>query len=277
MGATRFRLAPLSKKLIALLACIALSFVALAGCTQQQADEGPDYQDEAFLTDLGKGLDARWDLTAAHDQAHPNEDATASDMKSYIQAELDAIEKYSNATFEDTKLHELAISYINALKKTSEAAESYNASNYDSLEEWSEAYNERVMVLKEILENYNVVTSDRHKDTRDEVMSDAKYAQSAADAKAAMQSLADTMVFSFTDSGYGTITGSATVANTTEYDFKSASFDVQLYDEAGVRIETDYASTENWTAGESVVFEIYVSSEKIPATVKVVPSYYEVA
>lgn len=199
-------------------------------------------------------------------------------MKSYIQAELDAIGEYPNAEFEDSKLHELAVSYINILNESMEAADSYNTSNYDSLMTWQDIYNKRTIILKDILENYEVKTSDKHEDARNTILSNGKAAQKSEDVEAAFQSIADSIEFTFASDEYGNnMHGKATVSNNTGMDFKTVLFDVQMYDEAGVRTDSTTVSTNNWNNGETVVLDTYVPSGIAPATVKVVPNHYELA
>ena len=253
-------------------------FAALAfstGCQSNTPSDEPTYADEAFLVDLGKGLDRRWDLSDEMDQNGGT--TTAEQIEELIQAELDSIEKYAGEKFEDTKLQELAISYINALKDTKDASDAFaNQNDINSYQKWQTVYNNRVMILKELLENYEVKTAEKHDSVRSGLLSAGSVAQQNADTEAALQVIADSIQFTFTDNGYGNITGAATATNNSGINFASAQFDVQLYDENGVRLETNYASVQNWNDGETVNLDIYVTSQVIPASVKIVPSYYEV-
>lgn len=268
----------MKKRLCVLLSLLAaLMFIPLAGCSQPEQDDGPEYQDAAFLTDLGRGLDARWDLIDKIQADSPDEELTSQNMTAYVQAELDAVDKYSNAAFEDSELRELAISYINVLHDSLEAAETYSVNNDVSLAEWGSIYEERTILLKEIASNYDIAVSDEHESDLSQLVSEGAAVQQTADIEAALQSIADSAQFSFVDDGYGSITGTATVTNDTGTNFTSVQFDVQLYDEAGVRTDTAYAYVDNWNSGETVNLDVYVSSGIMPVSVKVVPSYYEIA
>lgn len=264
------------KHLLASLACCAMaSLLILTGC-QGKAEDDPGYQDEAFLVDLGKGLDRRWDLSDRFDEEGAG--GTAEDLEELVQCELDSIEKYANEKFEDSKLRELAVSYINALHEQYDASDAYasTSTDIDTINKWNSVYSKRVIILKDILDNYEVKTDKKHDDVRSQIMTNGRTAQEAEDVKSALQTVADGIQFTFEDDGYGNISGSATVANGTGINFATAQFDVQLYDAAGVRIETTYASVENWNDGETVNLDIYVGDKGMPASVKVVPSYYEV-
>lgn len=252
------------------MACI----LVLTGCQGKESDD-PGYQDEAFLADLGKGLNNRWDLS---DRFERESDAslTAEQFEQLVQCELDSIEKYANEKFEDSELRELAVSYVNVLHEQQEASDLYASTSLDvdAINEWNSIYNERVSILKEILDSYEVKTDEKHENVRSQLMTDGRNAQKAANVKAALQNIADGIQFAFADDGWGNITGTATVTNNTGMNFETAQFDIQLYDEAGVRTETTYSSVENWNDGETVNIEIYVGNAGSPASVKVVPSYW---
>lgn len=266
------------KKSIAILLAIMIAAFACAGCTPQpQADEGPNYQDQAFLTDLGKGLDARWTLVDQDEENNPDEANSSEKLESYIQAELDCIDGYSNAEFEDSQLHELAISYINVLNESMKAAESYSLSDTNSLLAWNNVYSDRVIILKDLASNYAIPVSNAHQSNLKDIVADGKAAQQTEDNDAAIQQLADSIVFTFNTDEFGIVTGTATAVNSTGLNLKSVIFDVQMYDASGVRIESTTTSANNWNDGETIVLNAYVSSNTIPATVKVVPNYYEIA
>ena len=271
---------PVNKtRLIVPLLCGALlmALIFSTGCQSGPQSEEPSYADEAFLVDLGKGLDRRWDLSDQLEENNPGGAVTAEQLEELVQAELDSIEKYAGEKFEDTKLQELAISYINALKDTQNASDAYaSQTDISSYQKWQTVYNNRAMILKDILDNYDVQTSEKHDATRSQLLSSGTIAQEAADVEAALQVIADSIQFTFSDDGWGNITGSATATNNSGISFVTAQFDVQLYDENGVRLETTYANVDNWNDGETVNLDIYVSSQTMPASVKIVPSYYDV-
>lgn len=266
-------------RLILPLLCGALlmALIFSTGCQSGPQSEEPSYADEAFLVDLGKGLDRRWDLSDQLEENNPGGAVTAEQLEELVQAELDSIEKYAGEKFEDTKLQELAISYINALKDTQNASDAYaSQTDISSYQKWQTVYNNRAMILKDILDNYDVQTSEKHDATRSQLLSSGTIAQETADVEAALQVIADSIQFTFSDDGWGNITGSATATNNSGISFVTAQFDVQLYDENGVRLETTYANVDNWNDGETVNLDIYVSSQTMPASVKIVPSYYDV-
>ncbi len=261
--------------LVSLACCAMASLLILTGCQGKGADD-PGYQDEAFLVDLGKGLNRRWELSSRFDEQESV--GTAEELEELVQCELDSIEKYANEKFEDSELRELAVSYINALHDQYDASDAYasTSTDIDSINKWNAVYSNRVIILKSILESYEVKTDPKYEDARSQIMTNGRTAQQAQDVKAALQTVADSIQFTFEDDGYGNVTGAATVTNNTGMSFATAQFDVQLYDANGVRIETTYAPVENWNDGETVNLDIYVGDKGMPASVKVVPSYWEI-
>lgn len=268
----------MKKKVVAIVAVVMIAAMSMFGCAQQTENNEPEYMDEAFLSDLGKGLEARWDLNEQYEKENPDGLDTSESMKSYVQAELDAVGGYANAQFEDSRLREYAVSYINILNDCLEAADSYNPNNIDSLTKWSSLYDERTMLLQEIFENYEVTISEEHQSNLNDVLSNGKAAQKTEEVKTSLQAIADSAQFAFEPDEFGNVyNGTATVTNNTGMDFATVTFDVQMYDENGVRTESTVAAVNNWGNGETVVLTAYLSSGVVPASVKVVPNYYEVA
>lgn len=263
---------------IVLAITLALCF-ALCGCASQQPESNePDYQDAAFLADLAKGLEARWDLNNDFAAENPDGLETSESMKSYVQAEIDAVGDYANAEFEDPKLREYAVSYINILNECLDAAGSYSTNNIESLTRWTDLYNERTMLLKDIVSEYEVPISSEYQSNLSDIVANGNAAQKTEEVESALQAVADTAQFVFEPDEYGYLhNGTATVTNNTGTDFAAVIFDVQMYDENGVRIESTTASVNNWNDGETVVLTAYITTGVAPASVKVVPNYYELA
>lgn len=261
----------MSKRLLSL-AIIGMFALSLFGCSQQAPENpGPDYQDQAFLADLGKGLEARWAVSDKYDE-------TSSDvLKEAIQAEKDAIGKYRTAEFEDTELQELAIRYLNSLDDTMEKAEMYAPSNYDSTEAWSKAYDNRTMILNEIVSDYGIDVAPKYQSYLDDLVSNGKAAQKTSDNDLTVQKLADSIEIVFEPDGYGYINGKATLTNTSELDFEYATFSIQLYDDAGIRTDSTYISVNNWKSGETVIEDVYIGDNALPANYEVVPDGYTLA
>ena len=111
------------KKIFALF--VAILFIG--GCSSSQPKEAEKTYDNEFITALAKGLDARWEVY----EKNKNELFSTNSAR-YPKFELKEIEEYKDKKFEDDKLKELAITYINELKATQKAAEEGNRDDFDS-------------------------------------------------------------------------------------------------------------------------------------------------
>src|SRR5699024_10088547 len=88
---------------------LGLTLLILAGCGNNE----PSYQDEAFIKDLASNLDERWSYQekVADDESVSEIDS----LKEAISIEIENMNKYKDAKFENSKLQELSIAYINEL------------------------------------------------------------------------------------------------------------------------------------------------------------------
>ena len=116
-----------------------IGIVTLSACTN--SNESKTY-DGAFIKSLAKGLDARWKYI-------DNEKSdSASSFKKAINKELDEISEYKDKKFKDSKLQELAISYINELNNGLEIAKTYGSDSFET--KWDEHIGKRTSLLSAI-------------------------------------------------------------------------------------------------------------------------------
>lgn len=256
-------------KLMTIIISILLLFSigSFAGCS---SSGGSDYADQDYIKSMAKGLEARWDL---NDKYEDQED-TKDTMEEYIQAELDQLTQYESASFEDTKLQEKALAYINCLKDSKEHLEWYfSDENYDK---WDEIYNERAVLIKDFVENYGLTVSSKHQATLDEFLMAGKEASEASEQEDAINKIVQKLEFEVTeDDGYGWKTYQAVFDNTTDFDIENVSIDVNLLDEEGTIVETQYVYGDNISKGQKakMEFETDVSFDRIELKV----DYFEVA
>ena len=220
------------KKAISLL-LTALVIFTFAGCESAKTAK-PHYADKKFIESLSKGLEERWTLT----EKYEDEEDTVDMMNSYIQAELDELTQYETAMFQDTKLQEKAIRYINCLKDSQEHIEYCFSGNYEDMAKWDDIYNTRAVLIKDFVENYGLTVSDKYKSTLDSFIATGKIVETNAAQQEAVQKLVDSLEFKVTENDYGWKTYQAILENTSEYDIVLISIDVSLLDESGTIIET---------------------------------------
>ena len=248
--------------LAAALACALAACAAMfAGCAEQNGQDQPQYADEAFMQSLAKGYEARDALV---------EKSTKTDKST------EYYEKYQSSQFEDSKLQENAIAYINSLKDQREAAELCATDNEKFQQDWQKAYDKRTTLLKTFVDEYGLTVSSSCQDSLDKLVSHGKKVERDNNEKAAVESLAGTINLEFTEQ-YSTFTGQATVSNNTGYDFDYINFKVELFDANGVKVETTGLYANHWLNGETIVLNCYTSQKEAPATVKIVADGYEIA
>ena len=136
---------------------------AQSSSTSDISEETNEQSDDLFLNDLAKGLMKRWDYDGKEITSAFGSEEYKEDLEARINAELDHIEKYKNASFRDPELQSLAKSYIDSVEKQLTVLEDYpNRNNFDI--KWNTAYEERAAILKQLLENYTVPIDDGYED-----------------------------------------------------------------------------------------------------------------
>lgn len=251
-----------------LMLSLILSFGVLTGCSSSSSDE-VKYADQDFIKSMSKGLEARWALT---DKA-PDGASTIEEMQSYIQAELDELSQYETATFEDTKLQEKAIKYINILKDSYENANYYlSDKDYDK---WQEYIDQRAVLIKDFVDNYGLTVSDKYQSNLDEFISNGKSVETKSAQEEAINKLVDSLNFKMSeDDGYGWKTYTATLENTSDYDISDLGLEINLLDKEGTIIGSEYANANNVKKGQKAKLEFSTDEDfdKLETTI----SYYEV-
>lgn len=242
------------RSLFVLLLIAIVSIGMLSSCSSTSSDE-PHYSDQDFIKSVSKGLEARWKLQ----DGQKDSNATES-MREAIQTELDAVEEYKTATFEDSILQEKALKYINILNDCLENVEYFNAT--DGYDKWLDVYNQRTIILKDFADNYGLTVSDKYKTNLDELVANGKAAGEEANKKEAMQKIVDKIEFELKeDDGYGWKTYGAVIDNTSDYDIESISIDVSLLDKDGVIVGTQYTSADNVSKGQKAKIEFSTDKE----------------
>ena len=101
-----------------LLAVCAVLVLVMGGCTGAGVSTATEDDIKAAVE---KGLEARWAYQNSHGAYKLNSKETTSSLKKYykksIAQELEYIEKYKDADFENTDLGDAAAGYINSLEK----------------------------------------------------------------------------------------------------------------------------------------------------------------
>ena len=274
----------MKKKLSTILLGILFLMLLSVGCSStkevEKKEEEPQYADDAFVQDMSKGLQARWDLNAideqkeGYDKILVNSKEYQDMMVSYIDAELNEIEKYTEEKFENKNLQEIAIKYINLLEKHKEICD-YMTVDYDKYyEEFEPIYNERSKIIESMVNDYGMTVDEKHQKTLNDFLTKSQLVQEQEKKETAIdQMLADIQFQVTEDSGNDWKTYQAIVENTTGINFKTFSVDINLLSTDGVIVETAYYQVSAFNNGSKAQFEF--ATDKEFASTQVIADWWE--
>ena len=261
------------KKIYYLFIALILS-IGLIGCSSTNTKDST--YDSEFINSLSKALQKRWDLNDKYEEKE--EDITIGSDEQYdyytklVNAELDELEKYKDLKFENSKLQELVIKYINLLNQQKDSLQ-YLKVDYDKFDkEWQDAYNQRTQLIIEFTENYDLTVDDKYKDTLNQLLTNGKLVNEEEDLKAEISNILDSTEFKKVKEEYEWTYYEAVAENTTGKDFQYFTLEINLLDEDGVVVESTYDSVDNWKANQKVKFEFM--TDKDFKTIKLNSDYF---
>lgn len=240
--------------------------IGLAGCGQ--SNDGPNYADDEVIMTLRNALESRFDVADA------GGDVDSERLVKLTDVELNKLSEYRSREFEDAKLQELVLTYINLLEDMKSTAENVDFDYAGSKQAWDKQYDERAQLLKDFVDNYGLTVGQRHAESLEDLVKRGNLAAQKSAEADAINALIGAMKFEKTSDGYGYYDYSCVAENTSDFDFGYVSIDLALYDADGVKAQENYATTSSWPKGEKVKFEAFsdVDASEIRATV----GHYEV-
>lgn len=232
--------------------------VLLTGCgaASQTATTETEihYADGDFISDLATGLQKRWDINDVAEYEEGSDEHKQYDTD-LVDAELNVLEKYQSMSFEDSKLQEYAISYINCLKQQKEAV-SYITTAYETYDEkWSEAYDNRTKLIMTFVNDYGLKVDEAHQATLDELIANAKVVNEDEKIKTTIDSMMQNLTIEVTKDESGWKTYEAVLENNTGKDFDYFQITLNIYDSDKVQIDSLYDQMQNWKNGTKAKFE----------------------
>ncbi len=240
----------MKKKLILLLIIIATIFT---GCSNNETDSTEiKYSDEDFLVSFQKGIEKRWDLSDV-DLSLPPADQKKEYEKA-IDLELNELEKYSNENFEDTKLKEKALSYINILKNQKDSLKYFTVDEIKFLDEWEKTSKERSKLITDIIDTYKLEFNDKYKDILDEFKLKAQMTIDDESKTEEIDNISDGVEFIKVKEEYGMSEYEVVLTNTSSSELAFYNFDISLIDENGIVVENAFSSASNWKPGQQYKF-----------------------
>lgn len=229
----------------------------IAACSSGDNNEEKLVTNDEFMNRFASGLEKRWDFTEEEEESEP----TKNILLDAINLELDKIEEYKDLKFEDDKLKEYAISYINELKNGIETLDSFGADSF--YDKWEEHYAKRTSLILEIDEMYGIEVSEDYTDILGELKATGKEVSDELEKEEEIDKFIDTLEFEIDQeqSDEYLKVYSVIAENTTEYNFKDFSLDLKLIDGDGVTVGTEYVFTSNWNKGDKAKLEFMTSEE----------------
>lgn len=261
------------KKKISYLLCVIICLSALLmGCSSPtDKQEQEEYADQKFIEAMANGLEERWALTEKDESKEGYEDITWDSeeyqkmMKSYIQAELDAIESFQNEKFKDSKLQEMAISYINLLKEHKKITEYMTVDYNKYAEELTPIYDNRTKIITTIDEEYELPIDKKFQNTLDDFKTNASLVQEQESKQAQVDALVSSVQFNKTTTDGDYTTYVAIIENTTDMNFASLQFNVNLLDANGVILESNSLFVNNIGKGQKAQIE-FITDKNFTST-----------
>lgn len=247
------------KKVYLALAMILAILLTGCGAASQTATTETEihYADEDFISDLATGLQNRWDTQPSNgeDEVVAGSDEHKQYYTDLVDAELNVLEKYQSMPFEDSKLQEYAISYINCLKQQKEAA-SYITTAYETYDEkWTEAYDNRSKLIMTFVNDYGLKVDEEHQAMLDELIANAKVVNEDEKIKTTIDSMMQNLTIEVTKDESGWKTYEAVLENNTGKDFDYFQITLNIYDSDKVQIDSLYDQMQNWKNGTKAKFE----------------------
>lgn len=177
---------------IVLVLLLALSIV---GCGQQE--EGPSCADEEALIALSSALKVRFDT------ADSNREANSENFAKLTDIELAKLSSYRDRQFEDSKLQELVLAYINLPEEMRETAANVDVDYSGTKEEWDKQYNKRAELIKDSVDNYGLAVGGSCEESLDKLVRRGSLSAQKSAESEAIEALARTMEFAKIPDGYG--------------------------------------------------------------------------
>lgn len=274
---------------IFLLCYVAILVLVMVGCGANQRTNADYANQNQFLQDMAKGIEARLKESDTDTSAMSQEEM----MKHYaelVACELDKIGKYIDLTFENEDFNDLAHMYVSACMIQKKATESYKDSDlYDAL--WNGGRTIRAGVIVALYEKYDLPITAEQADsyrtttevtvtvsgdsTFDELFGTSREDISlhAGDLKLIDSQI--TFVKDTYDSTNDRYDYSFTVLNNSSYALESITLDCVITDMEGNILGTDILGIHNTVeTGKSAKLSSSVYLSKYSLPFKIVPDKF---
>lgn len=236
------------------------SDAAVESSTPEPVEAKADAKDgEDFRNNLAAGLNAR--LALVDSDMLSNADKSVDKNTSYVNAELDALDKYEDYVILDKWLDILAKRYFDALDSQLAAMEYAETDGLKYHEYYMlKGYNERVMVLANLQADYGFDIGETYASDFEEMTDEGNTLLELKELAAQQQP-----VRILTGSGMSDYI--AELVNVTELDLSGSYISIYPMDENGEPYDTYGGEAGSWKPGESLDIYFMGTRELMPTTV----------
>lgn len=266
----------ISAAICLLLAGCGTAKTGMTGSASAQSSE--QYEDQAFIKSLSKGLQERWKLNDEDEKKYsdvaPSDDEYVDMRNTYVDAELNQVSRYTDAKFEDQKLKEKAIAYVNCLNDQKKAMEYYASANYEEYDElWNSGLDERSKLIEDFVNEYGLTVDEKYEDTLKKMLTNSELVKSNEEDQKKLDELLNSAKFECVKEEGGWKTYSAIIENTTGITFTTLQVYINLLDQDGVIVETEYDDISNFQSGQKAKLE-FLTDQTFVST-QVTASYWD--
>lgn len=275
----------MKKKFKTIAAISVCGCLILGGCsttatdTSGSAQSQAAYADEEFIQSLSDGLEARWKLDskyrAKHDGYEPDygTDEHIDLYTSSVEAELTEISQYKNADFKDAALKGKAAEYIQAVEDQKEAIKYINVDDLEYNELWNDAYDRRSKLIDDFVTTYGLTVSESGQSNLDDLQNNATLVKKDESKEQAIQDMLSAAKFELVENIDGWKTYEAVIENTTGIDIADLTVNINLLDEDGVIVSTEYDEVSSFKQGQKA--KITVMTDQSFETAEITTDYWE--
>lgn len=221
--------------------------------------------EEAFVSDLVKGLEDRWEISTKYDTTTMTDKQVIDYYSSLVMCELDYLSKYTEIEFSDKSLEEYAHGYISALQNQYIAiTEFYGVDDAQYNEYWNDAYYSRAQMLYWINRKYGLNVSSKNKATLTEFVETGSYVdQYKAIDKSITAQLENHELGLMNSDEWHVNTKPFSIKNNTAYFIESLTIYLNLYDESNELLSKEYLySGSGIAAGKEIKIDSdYISTK----------------
>lgn len=237
----------MKKKILSIVTIFTLA-LGIVGCSSNEKSQEELSGDEQFIQTFQTSINERWKKQAELDEKY-KKDTTFTDEEytketiKILEDEVNSIEEKQNS-IEDKDLKSYAKDYVEGVKKQIEANKTNDYELQDKYIQESDKLRKPALIA--LVEDYDVKIDEEHEQTYKDFKEKATIIKKANESQSYADKLATEMEFEKNTDEFGYVEFNATVENTSDFNFKNLSYNVQYKDKDGVVIGNDTIYLENF-------------------------------